>query len=78
MTFEKLPSMDRIQRVTSIMTKRVQTSSNNVDRDGVVSYARVTPNIMFPTKKQQLKVPVIGSRNRVESLADSLVCYRRA
>ena len=52
MTFEKLPSMDRIQRVTSIMTKRVQTSSNNVDRDGVVSYARVTPNIMFPTKKQ--------------------------
>ena len=77
MTFEKLPSMDRIQRVTSIMTKRVQTSSNNVDRDGVVSYARVTPNIMFPTKKQQLKVPVIGSRNRVESLA-GLVCYRMA
>ena len=51
--------MTLLPRITSIMTKRVHSGDNNVDRDGVVSYATVTTNIMFLTKNE-LKVPIIG------------------
>ena len=53
--------------ITSIMTSRskqvsrsVHPGGNNVNRDGVVSYARMTTNIMFLTKNQQQKVHIIG------------------
>ena len=42
---------------SSIMTRRVHSPGNNVDRDGVVSYARMTTNIMFLTKNQVAKGP---------------------